>query len=90
MAPAAGHMIEEHDPRFRATENGGLCSVTSLNKAGDAQLESLPAGNAKEIFLHKRTLGTMLSGTGKCSQPTKITKQNKKNQQQSNHAGISP
>lgn len=83
MAPAAGHMIEESNPRFCATGNGGLCNVTSRNKAGDAELESLSAGNAKGIFLHKRTLGTMLSGTGKCSQPTKITKKTQNKQKKS-------
>lgn len=74
MAPAARHMVKECNSSFCATENGVLCNVTSLNKAGDAELESLSAGNARGIFLHKRTLGTMSSGTGKCSQPIKIRK----------------
>lgn len=74
MAPAAGHMVKERNPRFCTTENAVLCNVTSLHKAGDAELESLSAGNTEGIFLRKRTLGTMSSGTGKCSQPIRITK----------------
>lgn len=52
-------MVKECNPWFCATENGVLCDMTSLNEAGDADLESLSAGNGKEIFLRKRTLGTM-------------------------------
>lgn len=49
-------MVKECNSWFCTTENGVLCDVTSLNEAGDADLESLSAGNGKEIFLHKRTL----------------------------------
>lgn len=52
-------MVKDYNSRFCATENGVLCHVTSLNEAGDAELESLSAGNGKGIFLHKRNLGTM-------------------------------